>query len=316
MHHHARLTRIGTIALTAVALVGCAQTMAQTAVATPVDAVTSKGDQPAPDGKRWQYGSGEAAGATIQAWRALADYALARAAEAPEHSVVMGLPDSTGGITTGSVPCTAADGTRKPPAIIIDADDTAIQNQGFAYWQAMNDGAYDVNVWTDYMATGAQQITPVPGAVTGIRRLREGGITVIFNSNRDNIYVGGTIAMIEAAGLGSPIHGQDLFLRGDDDMGSRKDGRCAHVAAKYCVLALAGDNLGDFADIFNFSDLPVLERRQLAARGALAQLWGNGWFMMANASYGAWEKGTIHEIFAPESRWQPSSSSSQAGKGE
>ncbi len=301
--------------MVATGLIGCAQTTEQTAIITDDVAVINEADQPAPEGKRWQYGSGEAAGATIQAWRALADYALARAAEAPEESVIMGLPDDAGGITTGSVPCTAADGRRKPPAIIADADDTAIQNQGFAYWQAMNNGAYDANVWADYMATGAPQVTPVPGAVTGIKRLREGGITVIFNSNRDNIYASGTIAMIEAAGLGTVEHGRDLFLRDDDDMGNRKDGRRAHVAEKYCVLALAGDNMGDFADIFNFSALPVLERRKLAARGDLAQLWGNGWFMMANASYGAWNKGTVHDVFAPETRWQPSPSS-HTGQGE
>jgi len=296
---------IAGVAFLAIASAGCAQTVASPAVASVNDVEMAAGDLPAPDGKRWQYGSGEAAAATILAWRSLAAYAAARAAEQPEYSVVMGLPNANGGTTTGSVSCTAADGTQKPHAIIADADDTAIQSLGFAYWQAMNDGAFDAQVWADYMATGAPQIAPVPGAMTGIRQLRDAGIAVIFNTNRDNIHADGTIAMIEATGLGTVVHGRDLFLRGDDELGSRKDGRRAHVAAQYCVLALAGDNLGDFADIFNFSDLPVLERRKLAARGPLARLWGNGWFMMPNASYGAWKTGSINDIFPPKARWQP-----------
>lgn len=315
MRQPARLLKIAGATLLAAGSVACAQTAAQAPIANTSDVTQSIGDQSAPDGKRWQYGSGEAAGATIQAWRALADYALARAQDMPAQSVVMGMPGEDDGITTGSVSCIAPDGARKPYAVIADADDTVIQNLGFAYWQAIHDGAYDREVWADYMAHGAPHIAPVPGAVTGIRRLREGGIAVIYNTNRDNIYVTGTVAMIEAAGLGTPVHGRDLFLRGDDDMGSRKDGRRADIASKYCVLALAGDNLGDFADIFNFSDLPILERRQLAARGSLAQLWGNGWFMMPNASYGAWKKGTIHDVFAPEARWQPSVSTSTKSGG-
>lgn len=307
MRRSARLPKLAGAVLLATALAACAQTAAQAPLASANGTGADKGSDAAPDGMRWQYGSGEAAGATIQAWHALADYALDQAQESPAQSVIMGLPAADGGMMTASTNCANEDGTRKPYAIIADADETVIQNLGFAYWQALHDGAYDSDVWADYMATGAPQIAPVPGAVAGIKRLRDGGVTVIFNTNRDNIYADGTIAMIEAAGLGTAVHGRDLFLRGDDDMASRKDGRRAHVAAQYCVLALAGDNLGDFADIFNFSDLPVQERRQLANEGALAQLWGRGWFMMPNASYGAWKAGSIDDVFAPRSRWQPGS---------
>jgi len=88
-------------------------------------------------------------------------------------------------------------------------------------------------------------------------------------------------------------------------MGSRKDGRRAAIAAKYCVVALAGDNLGDFADLFNERDLAPLARRELAARGAVARLWGNGWFALPNPVYGAAIKGSIDEVFPPDARWEP-----------
>ena len=69
---------------------------------------------------------------------------------------------------------------------------------------------------------------------------------------------------------------------------------------------MAGDNLGDFADVFNADESAIAARRTMIARGEYAQLWGNGWFLVPNPVYGAWQKGTLDEVFPPETRWKPS----------
>ncbi|MBD3729924.1 MAG: acid phosphatase [Sphingomonadales bacterium] len=299
--------------LLALALGGCATTAAPPpaavsapAPAAPVaDPVANPGDAAAPDTMRWLYGSGEAAGASIQAYRMLADFAIARAAEKPALSVVMGLPDAEGGTGTGTVSCLTADGTRKPYAVVFDVDETILLNRGFEYWQATHGGKYDREVWDDWAKHGAPYVAPIPGAVTGMKRMREAGITMVFNTNRSSDTAAGATAAIDAAGLGPAVHGDTLFLSGDDAMGSRKDGRRATIAARYCVLALAGDNLGDFADVFNDRALSVQDRRQLAARGTFAQLWGNGWFALPNPVYGASIRGSVDEVFPPDARWMP-----------
>lgn len=303
-------TRIALAALSAALLAGCAGSptpAAQLPVAAPAPApapvAAAPGERPAPDTMRWLYGSGEAAGASIQAYRMLADYAIAQAKAAPEQSAMMGLPGAEGGV--GAVSCRKADGSRKPLAVVFDADETVILNSGFEYWQATHEGAYDAKVWERWAKDGAPFVAPVPGAVTGLRRLREAGITPVFNTNRTSDTADGTIAALAAAGLGDAVHGETLFLRGDDAMGSGKDGRRAMIAARFCVIALAGDNLGDFADMLNDSALGVQQRRALTARGELAQLWGNGWFMLPNPVYGASIRGTIDEVFPPEVRWSP-----------
>jgi 5'-nucleotidase (lipoprotein e(P4) family) len=284
-----------------VLLAGCATAPVSVAPSPPTPAIT--GDSAASDSMRWLYGSGEAAGVSIQAYRALADYAIAAAAAKPAQSVVLGLPDVEGG--TGAVSCTLPSGQRKPPAVVFDADETVLLNLGFEYWQALHGGAYDAAVWDEWANRGAPYVAPVPGAVTALKRLREAGVTMVFNTNRSAETAKGTAAAIEAAGLGPAVHGETLFLKGDDAMGSRKDGRRAAIAAKYCVVALAGDNLGDFADLFNERDLAPLARRELAARGAVARLWGNGWFALPNPVYGAAIKGSIDEVFPPDARWEP-----------
>ena len=112
-----------------------------------------------------------------------------------------------------------------------------------------------------------------------------------------------TETALNEAGLGPAVHGETLFLKGDDAMGSGKDGRRWSIAAKYCVIAMGGDQLGDFFDAFNARGLPVPERRQAASRGWAAQMWGNGWFALPNPVYGSGLRGTIDEVFPTGKRW-------------
>ena len=88
----------------------------------------------------------------------------------------------------------------------------------------------------------------------------------------------------------------------------KQSGRRARIAQSYCVIAMAGDNLGDFADVFNADESAIAARRAMVARGTYAQLWGNGWFLMPNPVYGAWQEGALDEVFPPDARWQPAAS--------
>ncbi len=288
----------------AVLLAGCATVDVPPAASAAAPSM-SGGERAAPDTMRWLYGSGEAAGASIQAWRQLADYAVSvsRQRKMPE-SVPLGLPDVEGGIAAPS--CVAADGKVKPFAAVFDVDETVLLNTGYEYWQAYSGKPFVAEEWEQWAKGGTGIAAPVPGAVAGLARLREAGITVIFNTNRNSDTAAGTAAAINAAGAGPAVHLENLFLRGDDAMGSRKDGRRATITSKYCVIVLAGDNLGDFADVFNNPDLGIQERRAMVANGDVADLWGAGWFVIPNSAYGAWQKGTIDEVFPPNARWMPS----------
>jgi len=284
------------------ALAGCAG--AGSPQSTPPPVAPSGGDAPAPDTMRWLYGSGEAAAVSIGTYRALADWAIARAKEPPVQSVAMGLPDAPGGI--GTVSCKDAAGKQKPLAAEFDGDETVFLNAGYEYWQtARNGNRYDDQVWREQWEArqDGAGITAVPGAVEAFQRMRAAGITMIINTNRINAAT--VEADVAAAGLGKVVHGDTLFVKGDDAMGSNKDGRRATIAARYCVIALAGDNLGDFADAFNERSLAPQERRALASQGVPGQLWGRGWFAIPNPVYGPSVKGSIDEVFAPDVRWSP-----------
>ncbi len=298
------VTRLAAGAAAALLLAGCATAPAPGPARAQL-ALATGGEAAAPDTMRWLYGSGEAAAASIQVWRQLADYgvSVSRQRKLPQ-SVPLGLPDVPGGIAAPS--CVNSDKSVKPLAAVFDVDETVLLNTGYEYWQAFSGKGFDGREWAQWANGGAGIAAPVPGAVTGLRRLREAGIAVIFNTNREADTAAGTAKAIEAADAGPAVHGETLFLRGDDAMGSRKDGRRATIAERYCVIVLAGDNLGDFADVFNAGEDDVQARRAMAARGAYAQLWGNGWFLVPNPVYGAWQKGSVDAVFPSDARWKPS----------
>lgn len=250
-----------------------------------------------PPGMQWLYGSGEGAATNIQAYHAFRDYVVAAARHRPRTSVV--LADGATLAAPRFLPC-----GRRPLAVVLDADETVLQNLGYEYDDASHPGrAYDQERWNRWERTGANAVAPIPGAVTALRAIRRAGVTVIFNSNRMATYADQSEAALNGAGLGPAEHGRTLWLQGDAAPGSAKDPRRAAISAHYCVIAMAGDQLGDFSDLFNARGLAVADRRRAAAAGPLAALWGNGWFVLSNPVYGTGLRGTLDDVFPADHRW-------------
>lgn len=249
-----------------------------------------------PPGMQWLYGSGEAAAASLQAYDDFRDHVLAAVRERPARGVI--LVSGTTLETADFVPC-----GDKPLAVMLDVDETAIQNLGYEFHEAFHgpSGREALRRW--HRTGGAQHVLPMPGAASALRAIRDAGVTVLFNSNRDVESAASTAAVLNGAGLGPVRHGETLFLRGDVAPGSGKDPRRAAAAERFCVVAMAGDQLGDFSDLFNERSLGVARRRHLAAGEPFAGLWGNGWFMLSNPVYGPGLRGDFDDIFPVDRRW-------------
>lgn len=265
-----------------------------TTVAPPVPAAPLN----PPAGMQWLYGSGEGGASSIQAYHAFRDHVLAKAKARPRDSVVLAEGSTLG--AARFVPC-----GNKPFAVVLDVDETALQNLGYEYDEAATGRSYDSAIWDAWERTGADKVSPMPGAVTALREVRAAGVTVIFNSNRKAETAAQTEAALTGAGLGPARHGETLFLSGDDTTGSAKDGRRARIAARHCVIALAGDQLGDFSDLFNARSLSVAGRREAATGQPFASLWGNGWFLLSNPVYGPSIRGGFDDVFPADKRWSP-----------
>ncbi len=249
-----------------------------------------------PGAMQWLYGSGEGASTGIQAYRAFREYAVEAARHRPKSSVVL-----AAGATLEAprfVPC-----GRKPLAVVLDVDETTLLNTGYEYDQAAGVRGFDTARWARWEQTGADKVAPIPGAVTALSAIRRAGIRVIFNSNRSAATAAYSEAALNGAGVGPARHGETLYLQGDVAPGGEKDPRRAAIAAHYCVVAMAGDQFGDFTDLLNAKALSVPERRRAASGGPIARLWGNGWFMLSNPVYGPGIRGAFDEVFPADKRW-------------
>jgi 5'-nucleotidase (lipoprotein e(P4) family) len=174
-----------------------------------------------------------------------------------------------------------------PPAIILDADETVLDNSAYQAGLIKTGGAYSPEGWNAYANSGSAGA--VPGAVAFTQAAAANGVTVFYVTNRDVITEEATTNNLAA--LGFPMDGigggkVDTVMTKNEqpDWTSRKGTRRAAVAKDYRVLLLLGDNFGDFTDDYRGSPE---ERR--AVYEAHRKHWGRDWLMLPNPAYGSWE---------------------------
>jgi 5'-nucleotidase (lipoprotein e(P4) family) len=275
-------------------LAGCAGTGG----GKPADLPAPPPAKPQLAGMQYLYGSAEAAAVSRQAWTALVTYVASMQGGKDRRSVV--LAEGATLEAPAFVPCAG-----RPQAAVFDVDETVLLNQGYEYDDLTGRPGRDFDDrWADWEKTGTGYASPVPGAKEGIDALRRMGVTVIFNTNRNAFNAEASEKAIEAAGLGPAVHGKTLFLAGDDKMGNLKDGRRWAIAKDYCVVAMGGDQLGDFSDLFNSEPASVPARRDLTALPGIAPMWGHGWFVLPNPVYGTALQGGPDDIFPADTHWR------------
>jgi 5'-nucleotidase (lipoprotein e(P4) family) len=249
-----------------------------------------------PPGMQYLYGSGEAAALSIAVYHSLVEFAQTQVAKRPADSVI--LAEASTLDAPRFEPC-----GNKPLAAVFDVDETVVANLGYEWHEASTGKDYDSAVWGKWEKTGADKVAPIPGAVYAMNALRRMGVTVVFNTNRLAENAAQTADAIKAAGLGNAVHKETLFLKGDDNTGSLKDVRRWWIADKYCVIAMGGDQLGDFTDLFNQQGMSPRGRRDEVSSGWAARLWGAGWFLLPNPVYGSGLKGGFDDVFPTDKRW-------------
>ncbi len=175
----------------------------------------------------------------------------------------------------------------QPPAVILDVDETSLDNTPFQARVIARGMTYDKTMWQAWVNESAAP--PVPGAREFLTYAQSRGVTPFYVTNRDvPAEEAGTQLNLEKAGFPIDRNGDQLLLRGENGWKSDKSPRRAHVAKSYRVLLLLGDDLNDFADA---RDKNAAERDAIMAR--TRDFWGTRWFMLPNPMYGSWEGAAI-----------------------
>ncbi|HJQ60666.1 MAG TPA: HAD family acid phosphatase [Vineibacter sp.] len=178
-----------------------------------------------------------------------------------------------------------------PPAVILDVDETLLDNSFYQVWMIRADQTFSSKTWTQFVS--AQISTAMPGALEFAKYADSKGVKLFYITNRTAEEEAPTRQNMEK--LGFPMGGNvDTFLmaRKQPDWGSAKGTRRAHVAKDYRVLLNIGDNFGDFSDAYRGS-----EAERLTDYEANLARWGREWIMLPNPAYGSFDTATFMHDF-------------------
>jgi 5'-nucleotidase (lipoprotein e(P4) family) len=168
-----------------------------------------------------------------------------------------------------------------PPAIVVDVDETVLDNSPYQVRNLEDGAAFEPASWAAWVGEGKARV--VPGAAAFLAAAKAKGVDVFYVSNRDADQVEPSRANLAALGF-PDTEDADTFLFRPAEGPSRKSPRRAQVAATHRVVLMFGDNLFDFVE----GDEPDLAARDALVTDRLAW-WGTRWFMIPNPLYGSWD---------------------------
>lgn len=183
---------------------------------------------------------------------------------------------------------------KKPPAVVLDIDETVLDNSPGQARQVASNTDFVLNDWNKWVSLAKAE--PIPGAVEFCRYARSRGVQVIFITNRDASFEDATRRNLERWGFPLDATRDTVLTRGEKlEWASDKGTRRQAVAAEYRIVLLVGDDLGDFLSGVRVSPE---KRRDLAAPHR--DKWGRQWFVLPNPGYGSWEESLYDTPRSPE----------------
>ena len=173
-----------------------------------------------------------------------------------------------------------------PPAVVLDLDETVLDNSSFVVRRMEEFRLYSENSWSKWMAELSAGL--VPGSREFLEHAVERGVTPIFITNRTcQPTDGDDPTVVQLRKLGIPLsHPQSQLRCRAPSTPSDKGPRRAEIARTHRILLLIGDDFHDFVSVPKDQATPE-GRMSLYAK--YARNFGDRWFMVPNPLYGSWE---------------------------
>ena len=169
---------------------------------------------------------------------------------------------------------------RKPLAIVLDADETVVDNTKLMGESvASGNGRFDAPWWRQAVHQGKSQA--MPGAVEFLNEVHKQGVEIFYVSNRyAPVNYDATVQNFKELGFPSVDKDHVLLFEKDSDKQPRFDA----IAKKYYVVLYMGDNAGDF---------PIgTKGKTLAERNSIIDAhkedFGTTFVVFPNPAYGSW----------------------------
>ena len=170
-----------------------------------------------------------------------------------------------------------------PPAIILDLDETVLDNSPYQARLVRDDASYSPATWESWAEQADAKA--LPGAAEFLKYAATKGVQIFYVSNRDAAQETATRRNLSRLGL--PLQGpaDHVLLAGEQpDWTNDKTTRRAFVVRNHRVLLLVGDDLNDFV-----TAKPITLQERLDLYQKYAPYWGQRWILLSNPLYGSWE---------------------------
>ena len=187
------------------------------------------------------------------------------------------------------------DPRKLPPAIIVDVDETVLDNSPSQVRQIRERRGFDDANWNVWV--NERKAKPLAGAVEFLNTATKQGVTVFYISNRTADQAQATLDNLRSAGFpikeASQFLGLGTVVEGCEQEGSEKSCRRQLVGRSYRVLMQFGDQVGDFVQIL--ANTPEGRR---AAIAPYADWIGQRWWALPNPLYGSWEPALFNNAWS------------------
>ena len=182
----------------------------------------------------------------------------------------------------------------KKPAIILDIDETVLDNSPFQARTIVKGLSYP-NGWVDWANEG--QATAVAGVSDFLEFANKKGVKIFYVTNRIHILEKATKENLIRLGLPFDNDIDVLLMKEENGWTSDKTSRRELIAKDYRILLMVGDQLTDFISS-DEAYVHHVERKEIAAK--YSDMWGTKWFVITNPMYGRWEY-SIYDNETPSS---------------
>lgn len=165
-----------------------------------------------------------------------------------------------------------------PPAVIVDIDETVLDNSPYQVTNAATGLTYSPDTWKQW--TAKAQAKPIPGALDFLRYAVSKGCAVFYISNREVDEQEATMRNLINEGFPMVDNAHMLLMDGTSDKTERR----AEVAKTHSIVLLAGDQLTDFDQRFKPRETGQGKPQVDALRDTLERYF----ILLPNPMYGTW----------------------------
>ncbi|HEX6132615.1 MAG TPA: HAD family acid phosphatase [Longimicrobiales bacterium] len=166
-------------------------------------------------------------------------------------------------------------------AVVLDADETVLDNSEYQRRLAARGARFETSTWNAWVSEAAAD--SLPGAAAFIRAVRELGGRVAIVTNRDEEVCEPTRRNLAALAIAVDV----VLCQAPGESGKNgrfeavRTGTTGSALPPLDVLVFVGDNIQDF---------PAQTQQLRNAPASAYANFGRTWFLLPNPMYGSWER--------------------------